>query len=346
MVFLGDRSDGRDNNLNFIRAIAATAVLISHAYPLTLGMDTLQPFTATMGFSLGTMAVYVFFAVSGFLISMSFMRTSSWLSFLVARVLRLWPGLFVSLVFIAFVLGPLVSDLGPRAYLGEFRAWTYVPQNMSLAFLQYRLPGVFPTVGSIWTLVYEVACYMGVFALGIMGILKSRVFMLVFLAVYAVFWVYVETQGAIYRVATLQDLSLPFVVGMYFYQFRDRLGLSFAGVVLLAGLSVILSKTLAYEPLLVLTLAYATFWLAYIPGGAIRRYNAIGDYSYGIYIYAFPLQGLAIWAFGADTPVMNMIVSFPITLIFAIASWHFVEKPAMDMKPWVMARLGRPVRTV
>lgn len=346
MVYLSDRSDGRDNNLNLIRAIAATAVLISHAYPLTLGMDTLQPFTETMGFSLGTMAVYVFFAVSGFLISMSFMRTSSWLSFLVARVLRLWPGLFVSLVFIAFVLAPLVSDLGARAYLSEPAAWTYVPKNMTLGYLQYRLPGVFPTVGSIWTLVYEVICYMGVFALGVIGVLKSRFLMVLAFPVYAAFWIYVETQGAIYQVSALQDLSLPFVVGMYFYQFRDRLQLSFAILVLLAGLSVILSKTLAYEPLLVLTLAYATFWAAYIPGGFIRRYNAIGDYSYGIYIYAFPLQGLAIWAFGADTPVMNMIVSFPITLIFAIASWHFVEKPAMEMKPKVMGWLGRPVRAV
>jgi len=88
MVYLGEKASGRDNNLNLIRAIAATAVLVSHAFPITLGPTASEPLVASTGHSLGGLSVYAFFAISGFLISMSFERTSSWLSFLTARFLR------------------------------------------------------------------------------------------------------------------------------------------------------------------------------------------------------------------------------------------------------------------
>ena len=64
---LGDKATGRDNNLNLIRAVAASAVLVSHAYPIALGPDALQPLKALTGHSLGSLSVYVFFAISGFL---------------------------------------------------------------------------------------------------------------------------------------------------------------------------------------------------------------------------------------------------------------------------------------
>ena len=69
---LGSVSRGRDNNLNLIRLLAAAAVLVSHAYPITLGDGAEEPLTAELGFTLGTVAVYVFFAISGFLIAGSY----------------------------------------------------------------------------------------------------------------------------------------------------------------------------------------------------------------------------------------------------------------------------------
>jgi len=85
---------------------------------------------------------------------------------------------------------------------------------------------------------------------------------------------------------------------MVFYVWRDRLPLSLIGVVILAGLAWLTRGTIVYDFALALALSYATFWLAYIPGGVIRRFNELGDYSYGIYIYAFPLQGFSIWLLG------------------------------------------------
>ena len=87
-----------------------------------------------------------------------------------------------------------------------------------------------------------------------------------------------------------------------------------------------------YDIFLLITLAYGVFWLAYIPSGRIRVFNQMGDYSYGIYIYAFPMQGLAVWLFGPMTPYENMAWALPMTLAPSILSWHLIEKPALDAR--------------
>jgi len=350
---LSDKASGRDNNLNLIRAVAATAVLVSHAYPIALGPDAIQPLKDLTGHSLGSLSVYVFFAISGFLITMSFERTSTYTSFMAARVLRLFPGLLISLLAVAFLLGPMVSTLGVAGYLTHIETYTFTIRNMLLYPLQYTLPGVFETQpypsveGSIWTLFYEVVCYMGVFVLGVIGILRRPMLVGAAFGAYLVIWFGIEwLDMPVNRIVRIQELSLPFVIGMAFYVWREKLPLSLIGVVALVGLTWAASATLAYDFVLALALSYATFWLAYIPGGLIRRYNEIGDYSYGIYIYAFPLQGLAVWLMPGQQPLTNMAISFPLTLICAVASWHLIEGPAMAMKPKLLQVLGRPARAL
>lgn len=350
MVYLSDRDQGRDNNFNLIRAIAASAVLISHAYPIAQGPDTVQPLKAVTGHTLGALSVYAFFVISGFLISMSFMRSSSWVSFLAARFLRLVPGLVINLVLVAFVLGPVVTSLPLGDYLTQVQTWAFVIRNSLLVSLEFHLPGVFTeqpytaVEGSIWTLFYEVVCYMGVFVLGLLGILGRRVWMSIGFAAYLAVWLVIEAKGAPHpRIASLQDLSLPFVVGMMFYQWREKLPLSFAGVLGLAVLAWAVRDLVVYDFFLVLALSYAVFWVGYIPGGAIRAYNRLGDYSYGIYIYAFPLQGAAVWLMGGgpQDPLLNMALAFPPTLLLSIVSWHLIEGPALAAKGALMARTRR-----
>jgi peptidoglycan/LPS O-acetylase OafA/YrhL len=84
-------------------------------------------------------------------------------------------------------------------------------------------------------------------------------------------------------------------------------------------------------PLLILALSYGVFWLGYAPSGRVRQFNRLGDYSYGIYIYAFPLQGLAVWLWGAGSPGGNILLSFPMVLICAVISWHWVERPTLGL---------------
>lgn len=339
MLYLGDVSQDRNNNFNLIRAIAASAVLVSHAYPIALGPGAVEPLTDLTGYSLGSLAVYVFFAISGFLITASFERSSSVKRFMSARALRLLPGLGVSLFLVAFVMGPVVTTLPMKAYLNATEVYNFMVRNLTLIWPQYTLPGVFeqnpwPGVeGSIWTLFYEVVCYMGVFLIGVVGVLRHRGLTAVAFLLYSAYWVFGEFSNGVYpgKIETLRDLSLPFAIGVAFYVWRERLPLSFWILAALSGAAFVARNTAASDVLFILCLSYGTFWLAYVPKGMLLGYNRVGDYSYGIYIYAIPMQGLAVWIFGPMTPVENMLFSFPMTLLPSILSWHFIEGPALSV---------------
>lgn len=354
MQYLGDVSQNRDNNFNLIRAIAASAVLVSHAYPIALGPGATEPLTDLTGYSLGGLAVYVFFAISGFLITASFERSSSVASFLSARMLRLVPGLAVSLVLVAFVIGPVVTVLPLGEYFSTSGVYSFLMRNMALIWPQYTLPGVFeanpfPTIeGSIWTLFHEVVCYMGVLVIGLFGILQRRGLMVVAVGLYLIFWVTGEFSDVAFpgKIDAWRRLSLPFAIGVVFYVWRARLPLSIWGMAGLCTITFALRGTQAYDFLFIVSLCYGTFWLAYMPKGFVRAYNRIGDYSYGIYIYAFPMQGLAVWAFGPMSPMENMLIAFPLTVLPSILSWHFLEEPALGYRKKMAAKLmWRKVRS-
>lgn len=338
MVRLGQLAHGRDNNLNLIRMVAATAVLVSHAWPLTLGPSAIEPLNVSLGHSLGRIAVYVFFVISGFLITASFERSETLFRFVAARVMRLMPGLIVSLLFVAFVLGLAVTRLPASAYLASPDTWGFLVSNTLLVSPQYSLPGVFednpfPSVeGSIWTLFYEVACYGLVFLLGIGAMLRPRRLGL-FVCGYATLCAVLLASGVDmpYKLHRMAQLSLPFVIGMGAWAWRDRLPLSGATAIALWVAAILLGDTpFAYVSFL-LAVAYATFWLAYVPGGWIRGYNRVGDYSYGVYIYAIPLQGLVVMLFGATSIWLHVALAFPITLLAAVLSWRLIEEPSLKL---------------
>ena len=338
---LSDAAVGRDNNFNLIRMIAALCVLVSHAWPITGGPGTVEPLERLTGFTLGTLSVFVFFTISGFLITRSFDRQPTVTRWLAARILRLFPALVVVLVLTVAVLGPLVTTLPAHAYFDAARTLSYVPRNLSLAFLQYDLPGVFETNiygpainGSLWTLFYEVVCYAGVLVAGLSGLLRSRVGMSLGLGLLVLSYLvalHTDVLSLPGRVTTLLPLALPFAIGAVFYVWRERIELRLSWLAVLLGLMLAAWATPLRGPLLILALCYATFLLAYGPTGAIRTYNALGDYSYGVYIYAFPLQQLAVHLFGATGPLANIALALPPTLVLAALSWTIVERPSLSL---------------
>lgn len=334
---------GRDNNFNLIRMIAATGVLLSHAFPIAVGTGTRQPMEAATGYTLGWICVAVFFAISGFLITRSFDRTTHIESWLSARVARLFPALIVVTVLTAYLYGPVFTTLGLADYFRQAGTWTYVPRNVTLAKLQFGLPGVFATNpypdainGSLWTLFHEVTCYFGVLLAGLAGVLRSRRLFGVLVALY--FAAFIASglpplaEAVPERVAALRLLSFPFVVGMVFYVWRDRIALSWLAAAVLGGLAWLTRGTPAYEPLFLVFIAYATFVLAYRPGGLLHRYNRLGDYSYGMYVYAFPVQQAAVALAGPMSPLENIAWALPVTLLLAVASWYLVENPMLGRR--------------
>lgn len=340
MIRLADVAIGRDNNFNLIRFVAASGVLVSHAWPIALGPGVAEPLLDLTGHSLGTLCVFIFFAVSGFFITASLDRSSSLRAFVAARGLRLFPGLAVSLLLVALVMGPLVTSLPVMSYLTHPETASFLLRNITLVRPQFTLPGVFesnpyPTVeGSIWTLIHEVLCYGLVFMAGVGGLMRRPRWMMAALAGYFLIWGVTEIHPVPIgdRLEATRRLSLPFVMGMSFYVLRQWIPLSLPAAVALVAAAVLLGGTGLAFPVLALALTYAVFWAAYVPHGAIRVFNRWGDYSYGIYIYAFPLQGLAVWLLGPMSPWTNVAIALPVTLALSVLSWHLVEEPALGLR--------------
>ncbi len=331
---------GRDNNFNLLRMLAASGVLVSHAYPIALGPGVLEPLERALGgVTLGTVCVYVFFAISGFFITQSFERTSTLGRFVRARVLRLFPALAVVLV-LTVAVGAGLSVAAASSYWAV--APDYVLRNLSLFLLRWELPGVFADNpyggainGSLWTLSYEVLCYFGVTLLGVAGILRRKWMVAVALALVVAGYFALQEVRFNSRVYLLFQLGLPFALGAAAYVWRDRIVLDARIALGLALLALVIRLLPGAEPLFrpvfVLALSYVTFWLGYLPIPALRAYNRLGDYSYGVYIYAFPAQQL-VASWGAVTPGGNMALAALIVLPCAVLSWHLVEKPALALK--------------
>jgi peptidoglycan/LPS O-acetylase OafA/YrhL len=346
---LADLLPGRDNNLNLIRLVAAGAVLVSHAFPITLGASADEPLELLTGLSLGGHAVAVFFVLSGLLIARSHDRAGSSARFVTARVMRLFPALAVVLV-LTVLAGAAVTTLDPAFYFTSSATLLYVPGNLSLFFLQYALPGVFvnnpmgPAInGSLWTLFYEVVCYIGVFVLGMLGVLRSRgLFTLVFTGIAAAFLFSLDwapASGFAYRADLLAHLAFPFGLGVLAYVWRDRLPIDGRIALGLWLLPVLANWAGLLLPAIMAALGYSTLWFGFAVKGPLLAYNRIGDYSYGLYIYAFPVQQALAHFVPGITPAGNILAAFPITLALAALSWFVVERRALRLVDPLATRL-------
>jgi peptidoglycan/LPS O-acetylase OafA/YrhL len=285
--------------------------------------------------------VWMFFLVSGLLIAASWERRPQVGSFLRARALRLFPALLASIALVALVMGPLVSALPLGEYLGHRGTWSFLARNWTLVQPQYTLPGVFeqnpyPTVeGSIWTLWHEVVCYLGILGAGLAGLLQRRRTTLLLILAYALglSWIGRTPDVLLHpRLDQSLRLAVPFALGTAAWLSRERVPISAWVSVLLSGVAWAAHETWAGTLLFQIALLSWTLWLAYGIEGRIRAFNRVGDYSYGIYIYAFPLQGLVQWLDPDLGPLGNAAWATLLTLALAIPSWHWIERPALARK--------------
>lgn len=349
MKTFADLPVGRDNHFNLIRLIAASAVLVSHSFPLTRGMGSAEPLEQLTGQSLGAASVYVFFGISGYMITRSFDRRHDIWSFGAARIARIYPGLLVVLALTSFLLGPLVASADWRTYFAEPSVWTYIPRNLSLRFLQYELPFVFeaniyPSAinGSLWTLFWEVACYGMVVAVGLLGGLRGRRFGL-FLLLYMAFAVSITLMG---QAGSWTKLSLPFVVGMAIYVFRHKIPAGWVPALLIIAGALACYMTPIWPLAYGLTLTYLALWLGHAKADWLLGYNRLGDYSYGTYIYAFPVQQWVVFHFPNIDPTGLVCWSLPVTVAFACLSWYLVEQPFLKRREALANLFRRALRSL
>lgn len=200
---LADHAAQPQNNYLLLRFVAALMVICAHSYSLTHPGEG-DILRRTLKFTdFGDLGVDIFFVISGFLVTGSYLHRTDFTDYLKCRVLRVTPGLFLCLALTAWVLGPLVSTLAPAVYFSFHLPYSYVIVNLSLVEIHYTLPGVFHSLpyrdvvnGSLWTLPVEFRLYLLIGLIGVLGLLgRQRWYLWIVLGLVAVtLLVTVETR--------------------------------------------------------------------------------------------------------------------------------------------------------
>lgn len=330
----------KDNNLNLLRLVAALMVLYAHSFDFY--GNTPAGFLGLASY--GSLGIKIFFVISGYLIVKSWDFDPSWISFLIKRGLRIFPALIVVVLLSALILGPIFTTLTIKEYFTHPQLKSYL-SNIIL-YPEFYLPGVLETArvpnavnGSLWSLPVEFTMYLIVMMLGLLFKAGKYFYAVVtcLFAVVVIFWCW---RGAPLIVYYGTDIRNIFLVGIYFMfgacyakWGMDR-WFSLSGVCVLVLVTIMLapyasvSKVLLWISLPYVVLAYglSRSWL-----GAFV--NKLGDCSYGVYIYAFPVQQFVLLAIPNISYPIYLLSTVIISLLLGYSSWHLVEKRFLRFKP-------------
>ncbi len=338
---------GRNNNFNLIRLLAAFSVLISHSFALT---GNSEPLFETLGMTLGTFAVDIFFITSGFLVTNSLNTKNIASDYMLSRVMRIFPGLIVVTFFCVFVVGPIFTALPLFTYFSTSEIYIFLLKGSTvLAGIPMYLPGVFAdnpfksaVNGSLWTLIYEVQMYVILLLAWVLVRVCGRFFPSGSLKLHRLLFLLTLLSGAIVVINRfagnseyyLMRFVLMFFSGASFCLYAKYIILSTRVfcVVCVGMFCAIFAGKNIFLVIYLIGISYVLFYLAYIPGGFLRKFNQFGDYSYGIYIYAFPVQQSVVALFPGILPFNLIYVSSIVTFVCSVISWHVIEKPILGRK--------------
>lgn len=340
----------RRNNFGFIRFFLALLVIIHHAYPLGgFGEDPFSVFTRNQE-SLGGVAVMGFFITSGFLITKSMIDSTSIWRYMWHRFLRILPAYWVCI---------LITSLGFATYFQLINYGTvdnylrvpdgpfaYLRNNVFIKIRQFGIADTLPMVpypnsinGSLWTLIYEIMAYSLIGLFGVMGIFKlNRYYLLLMFLIFYTFYIIglIYPSLALYFGPWFADPQLTqlltyFFTGTMFYIFKKYIPLYGKLVVIALLITIASSYLYLLDFVLPITLAYILFWLvAKLPLSSFTKY---GDFSYGLYIYAFPVQQtLSFHGLHRYGMFIYIILTVLLTMLLAVASWYCIEQPALRYK--------------
>lgn len=322
------------NNFDLLRLLFAGTVCLVHAYALS-GFLQLEPIASTLS---SAVAVKSFFVVSGFLIFMSFERTSSLKSFALKRIRRIYPGYFTIVILCALAL-VVVSSKSATEYF-SFTWVKYVISNLTfLNFLQPSLPGVFDSNklqavnGALWTLKIEAIFYLTVpvfvFLFRRYACLPILVFTYITSVIYAIaFTTLAERTGSSAYLEIARQLPGQlsyFMTGAFFYYylplFEHRIK-----YFLVSGVSILVVNMIYPLPFLE-PFALGTVVIFFGLFLYLGNFGKYGDFSFGIYILHFPvIQVLLMRGWLSDNPWLFLGAVIVITTAGAIVMWHLVEK--------------------
>lgn len=341
--------DEKSNAFDLMRLLAALTVLYSHSFP-SFGLAEPMVF----GDSLGKAAVGVFFAISGFLVCRSWEHDPDIRRFAQRRLLRIGPGLIVSVLCTALVIGSMASTSDLRSYLLDPSTWAYIRSNVTMVADIETLPHVFESApypifnGSLWTLRYECLMYATLVAAASTRHLRIACGLL-FIGCAAALVTAAAARMAHFNLPLpglwkiglqfdgirLARLAVYFFGGSCLYLFRRQLPLTWPAAAAGAAALLLMEPGGPWTAGLLSGMLPYIVMVAVFRAPAALRLAAPADLSYGVYVYAYPVQqGVTQIAHAQGWPwLAALLLSIVATTMLAAASWAWVEKPALRLKP-------------
>jgi peptidoglycan/LPS O-acetylase OafA/YrhL len=353
-VFLSALAETRENNFTLLRLALAWLVLFGHSWQLAgaRGVDPLSAVFAGRTW-IGAVAVNGFFAVSGFLVTASVLRHGL-LGFAAARLLRILPGLVVCVLVSTFALGPLFTNETLAGYFRDPTSWCYLANVVLWPELKWNLPGVFlgnpvTTVNAVfWSLPAEVSCYVWLAAVGLVGRLDDRARANLILLGLLLLGTFLYPSLPLFgNHPGWREPATYFLAGMFAWVNRSLVplhgALALAALVAVTLVVAVSAPQPAFDAVFAVCLPYLLLYAAYCTP-PVNLDRTVGDLSYGIYIYAYPIQQILFWP--AQSPWTNAALATAAAAATAYVSWHGVEKPALGLRRYVesrgVARCGCP----
>lgn len=336
-----------ENNFDLLRLTSALVIIISHAYALQIGYESMYRFDPMIFF--GTTALATLFVTSGYLISLSWISQPDPKRFMWKRILRVFPGLIPAVIFTLFVIGPIATSLSFSDY---FMALFTPISLMSLPFFNNgaciglfdQNPVTFVNA-SLWTIPVEFGMYILVALLGVIGIFRKKSILLGLILINFLMWILVYSDPSLSKIR----FALYFLIGAYLGIHHSTHRYRPAVACLLVGLLVVAVSSPFYEFVALVAVPYLVLCVAHLRIPTLNRFGEKGDFSYGVYIYAYPIQQTLIVLLGPALPLwLFCLLSIGLTFPLAYLSWNFIEKKALALKqiplaagrfPWPEERL-------
>lgn len=347
----------RRNNFHAIRIAMALLVVWSHCFALYYGTEDFEPVSLLLNrqYNAGQIAVRVFFIVSGFLITQSFLNSRTTGSYIMKRVRRVYPGFLTATAICTFIVVPAFAT-GGWALVTPAALFDWLWRGLSLQEVippadAFRNNPSQAVNGALWSIRYEFWFYLGLAALGVARLLTRRRIMLLILLGSLAVKAWLEMTGRKPGGGALEiligwpyvwfSMAPFFLMGSVVFLYRSQIPRSHPWLIglllaMLASAHLFGTSRILFDMLCPLALAYALFFIAFSPATRWPGVERMGDPSYGTYLYGYPIQQMVKAALGLSFPAY-MLTCLILSLIAGLLSWHLVEK-------WFLPRKTRAKR--
>lgn len=335
-------------NINILRFVCAILVIISHSYSIVLNQYDFISRWFNNQVSLGGIAVAIFFFLSGLYVTKSLMKSKSSVDFIRKRIVRIFPQLFIVVLFCIFIIGPIFSTYSILDYFKSIDTYKYV---LNIFFIPKKnLPGVFESGyfkavnGPLWTLPVEFMCYIAILIIYILVRKLStkeneeKMFKILFwmanITSFTIFILLLYIIKSIFLITAFRPICFFFVGCMYFL-YKDKIILNpFISIIMLIALPFLRTNnlfnvfSLIFIPYIIVSLMLGTRQIGFN--------NKIFNISYEMYLLGWPVQQMVNSVFKNNTPFLNTIISVPIDIILSYILYAIVEHILNRENKWLI----------